>query len=200
MDAEKLNQANSKKIFVLDKERLGVRIEYYSETDRFLGEIFSYTTPEVVFNVNVEVNDDNVIENKIAVKFYTNKDHLFFDSKSDDYLFVNPEKKELNGWVFFSEKPFVFEKPSLAELYDNIFYKMKFFGGLCVDNFSEEHKEIHLNHIKQFQNNESKESFLTKYVRELLLFDLAFPKIKSFVESWLADNPDYKYARVFKLK
>jgi hypothetical protein len=119
---------------------------------------------------------------KLFATFYTNKDHFYNNREPYDYENLT------------SENPM--KENNYAGLFEDIYTRMKFMVGDTVKDVPQEHQGEFLKQIEKYNNPDEKQKFLRIYVNTLLKYEEIRPKVKSFIDEYLKQNPQYKFIRI----
>lgn len=120
---------------------------------------------------------------KIYATFFKDENEFMCNVSAYDYCLITPDNPiKINQYEL---------------LYDFILNQMKRFNGDTAHEVPEVHRTDFLNHIKNYQTPEAKEQFLKCTVLSLIKFEEIKPIVKEFVDKFLSENKEYKYATVY---
>jgi hypothetical protein len=200
-----MKKHNSTELIPLNEDGTKVKIMYYhldgskkellNETEeqcslpQFICKFDGFGTIEIP-QISLGDGDDKYQQTKklefgkkLFATFFTSEDHFSRNMSPYDYEIVTPTKP-------IKENDYV-------GLYNDIYSRMKLWNGDTAKDIPEEHRPHFLKQIERFQNDKSKQDFLCGYVMTMLKFELIRPKVKSFIDEYLQQNPQYKYVRIF---
>lgn len=131
-----------------------------------------------------EITKKIKFENKLHAIFYTNKHHFNQNVSAYDYEHIIPEKP--------------MQENNYKKFCDGLYETLKHFNGAYEKDFPEDARQGYMEKVKKFDTEESKKKWLTGFVTTMLKFEAMRPAIKKIVDDYMAQNPQYICARIYR--
>ena len=168
------------------KKELLTEIEAECSLPQFICEFDGFGTievPKISLGNDGKYNQTKtlVFGKKLFATFFKNEDHFKSQISPYDYEIVTPQKP--------------FKENNYVGLYDDIYSRMKLYNGDIEKDIPS--KDRLLKQLKRFQNDKTKQEFLSGYVMTMLKFEIIRPRVKLFIDEYLKQNSQFKYVRVF---
>ncbi len=115
----------------------------------------------------------------------------------------NPCKVDPNSWVVVRPGKTI-EDNGYAKLYDDILDRMEMVREYASDTYNpgwpdETRNKADRDFWKQQLSPENKEKFIKGYIGKSINFEKVRPQVKAFVEKYMTENPNFKYAYVISV-